>query len=607
MKVSYNWLQTHIEEKLPPIESLKEMIIFHAFEVEDIESVGDDTVMDIKVLPDRAGDCLSHYGVAREIAGLLNLTLKQVSYSLPTIELALPVEIKSDVCRRYIAIQMNDVTVGASPAWLVERLAAVGQRSINNIVDATNFVLLDSGQPTHVYDRAKIDGGIIVRSAKDGEKIITLSDEEKLLKPENVVIADYMGALAIAGIKGGKSAEIEGITVDEDGGVIGHQSSFPTRSIVLEIANFEPASVRKTARSLNLVTDAAKRFENDFSPATALAVAGQLAVLIKDIAGGEIVGVYDTYPHPVEVRTLSFTIGEITRLLGSTVTGPMISKVFDQYGYTNTVIGDTFTLTIPLWRRDIVGAHDVAEEVGRVIGYDTIPTAPLPFTPTTEVHPVFATIRAVKAYLTARGFSEVITYVFRKRGDIEVARGPKGKSALRTNLSEGLQESYELNRLNAPILGLQTIKLFEIGAVFPLSGETIHVATIDNGMIQELPLEQFITEHQIDTNAPIVAPLIGTQVFKSWSSYPFITRDIAVWIAVSTDQAVLQSILSAFATEYCVRTPVLIDTFTKEGRISVAYRLIFQAIDRTLTNDEVEKIFATLVQKIKANTSFEIR
>ncbi len=597
MKISYNWLQTHIQEKLPVVEELVQSIIFHAFEVEDIEKRGDDTVMEIKVLPDRAGDCLSHYGVAREIAGLLNLTLTQSSYELPTIELALPVELKSEVCRRYIAIQIDGVKVGPSPAWLKERLESVGQRSINNVVDATNFVLLDSGQPTHAFDRAKIDGGIIVRPAKDGEKIITLSEEEKILKPENIVIGDYLGAIAIAGVKGGKSAEV----------------STETTSIVLEVANFDPASTRKTARGLNLVTDAAKRFENNLAPEVASHAAGQLVALIKDIAGGEVVGVKDIYPTPEAPRTISFTTNDITSRLGSTITTAHISKVFDAYKYEYKQDADMFTLTIPYYRRDITGAHDIAEEIGRVTGYDTIETKPLPFAPSVEAHPAFTAISAVKAYLTAQGFSEVMTYTFRSKGDIEVARGPKGKSALRTNLSDGLKESYELNKQHAALLGLQTIKLFEIGTVFSLkkeSGETheeLRVAIADNGSIQEMSLEQFVAEHMIDIDAPIAQVVATAGTFTPWSSYPFVTRDIAVWLASPDDREVLEDILTVFASEHCVRPPTLLDTFAKDGRTSVAYRLVFQSMDKTLTNEEVEQTFATVVATIAAHPSFAIR
>jgi phenylalanyl-tRNA synthetase beta chain len=166
MKISYNWLQNHIEEKLPNPENLRETIIFHAFEVEDVEektglpAQAGDTIFDIKVLPDRAHDCLSHAGVAKEVSGLLGLTLKNPSLSeLPFTPINTKVEIQNELVRRYMAIEMKGVKVGPSPDWLKNALESVGARSINNIVDATNLVLLDDGQPVHAFDKDKIDGG----------------------------------------------------------------------------------------------------------------------------------------------------------------------------------------------------------------------------------------------------------------------------------------------------------------------------------------------------------------------------------------------------------------------------------------------------------------
>ncbi len=600
MKYSYTWLQSHIEESLPKPEVLKEKIIFGAFEVESAEQVGDlpaltkvreqagDTIFDIKVLPDRAGDCLSHYGMAREIAGLLGLTLKTTERTLPSIDLLLPVEVKSDLVRRYMAIRMDGVKVMPSPQWLKDALESVGQRSINNIVDATNFILLDTGQPTHAFDASKIDGGIVVRDAKENEKIITLSGEEKVLQPENVVIADYVGALGIAGVKGGKSAEVH------DG----------TTSVILEVANFDPASVRKTARSLALPTDAAKRFENNLSPEVVYQSAAQLITLIKDIAGGEVTGVKDIYPTKQEVRTLSFTTADIARLLGKASVDD-IARVFDQYKYVYKKDGDTFTLTIPYWRADIAGAYDIAEEVGRVLGYESIEAKPLP-----EVFPVshsdiYQAIRAVKAWLVHDGYREVMTYTFRPKGEVEVAYGAKGKTALRTNLSDGLKEAYDLNKLNAPLLGLTEVKLFEIGTVFTKDKEEIHVATADKNGIKEMTVEEYIREHKVVVDNTTLETTPSNELFKPWSVYPFVTRDIAVWIPEGSEEK-LKGIVDAFAEKHCVRPATLFDQFTKEGKVSVAYRLVFQSYEKTLTDDEVRAWMKILTDAIEAQ-GFTIR
>lgn len=602
MKISYNWLQRHIEEKLPSPESLKETIIFHAFEVESLDKLGtgpeEDWIMDIKVLPDRAHDCLGHAGMAREIAGLLGLTF--TAYPLPDLPLQadLPlvakVEIQSDICRRYIAIEVKDVTIGDSPAWLKDAIEAVGIRSINNVVDATNLILLDDGQPVHAFDADKIDGGIVVRMAHDGEQVITLSKEEKKLSPNDLVIADYLGPLAIAGVKGGQSAEI---TND-------------TKRIIIEVANFEPTAIRKTSRRLNLITDASKRFENEITPEVAYDAARHVVGIIQKVAGGEVVGLSDFYPSPVQPRTLSFSLTDITRLLGTAITLEDVDRWIAEYHIEATKEGDRYTITIPKSRLDITGSHDIAEEVGRMVGYDRIPSSPLPFIPVEQKDSEYRAVTAVKYWLAQNGFREVMNYTFTKKGDVHVAYGTKDKSALRSNLSDGLKESYEKNRLNAPLLGISAIRLFEIGTVFigkeDNQHEEMRVATADKGVFEELPLQEFIKKYNIDTARSVVPLTIPHKTFKPWSPYPFITRDIAVWVNPS-EQASLETIVTAFAQQYCVREPVLFDHFEKEGKTSVAYRLVFQSYEKTLTEAEVEGRFSELIEKIKSEKGFEIR
>jgi phenylalanyl-tRNA synthetase beta chain len=591
MKISYNWLQRHIQEKLPEVESLKQTIIFHAFEVESTEKFGDDTILDIKVLPDRAHDCLSHAGMAREIAGLLGLTF--ISYPLPDLPntaLSTKIEIQSDVCRRYIAVEMKDIKVGPSPDWLKGAIESVGLRSINNIVDATNLVLLDDGQPVHAYDADKIDGGVVVRMAHEGEQIITLSKEEKKLTLEDLLIADYLGPLAIAGVKGGTSAEIT------DG----------TKRIIIEVANFEPVAIRKTSKRLSLQTDASKRFENELSPQVAYDAMRHVVGIIQKVADGEVVGVADFYKNPEASRSLSFSLSDITRLLGPSITEKDIDTMLARYKYSFTKDGDIYTVVVPVNRYDINAPEDIAEEVGRMIGYDRIPAVELPKV-IAPLSPEYQTISAVKLWLAKNGFREVMTYTFTKKGDIYVAYGSKDKSALRSNLSDGLKESYEKNRLNSALLGLDTIRLFEIGTVFISDKEEVHVATVDKGTFEELPLATFIEKYKVDISVPIAISELPSAKFKTWSVYPFITRDIAVWVEGNENLSVLEEMITTFAKMYCVREPVLFDHFEKDGRTSVAYRLVFQSYEKTLTEAEVEKWFSELVEKIKNNKSFEIR
>jgi len=593
MKYSYNAIQNHIVEKLPSVTELEQKIIFHAFEVEEVQQLGDDTVMDIKVLPDRAGDCMSHYGMAREIAGLLKLTLKQSTKEVVVVDELYPVRIVTGLCNRYMAIKIDGVNVGASPEWLRVYLESIGQKSINNIVDATNFILNDLGQPTHVFDADKIVGGITVRMAIEAETVTTLSHEEKVLKETDIVIADDEGVLAIAGVKGGKKAEV----------------TPKTKNIILEIANFDAVAVRKTSRRLNLITDASKRFENTFSSVSVLEAAVQLAKLVTEIAGGTIVAVTDQYPTKQIERTIEFSVQDIARTLGDWVTEESISKVFDQYHYSYIWNNELCTLSVPYWRQDITGAHDICEEVGRVSGYENIPTKDLPFTPAREENEVDVKIQSIKKYLVSQGFSEVMNYTFRKKGDLYVSHAPKDKSALRTNLSDGIKESFDMNKLNAAILGVHEVKLFEIGTVFCVNEENIHVATATKVGSEEMTLDEFIAKYSVVTTGSHIHLPPAVQLFRQWSSYPFIVRDVAVWIpqGESITFGALDTVMKEFAQIHTVVPATMFDTFSKEGRTSYAYRFIFQANDRTLTDSEVAELIAPLLKNILEIPHTELR
>lgn len=595
MKYSYQWLQLHIEQPLPPAIELEQAIIFHAFEVEEMIAVGDDTVMEIKVLPDRAGDCLSHFGMAREIAGLLGLTLKTTVFPLPQTETHFPVAVESPLCDRYMAIAINNVTVKPAPDWLRAKLEAIGQKSINNIVDATNFTLFDTGQPTHVFDADKV-GGITVRLAHEGETVTTLSQESKVLKDTDLVIADNDTVLAIAGVKGGNCAEV----------------STETKNIILEIAHFDAIAVRKTSRRLGLITDASKRFENNLSVTAVAAAAAQLSALIIELAGGEVVALGEHYKGDAQPHTIIFSIHEIARVLGDEITGKKIAAVFDRYQYHYTFEDGLFTLNVPEFRVDLKGVHDVAEEIGRVIGYDTIAALPLPFVPEVHENSVDQSVTAIKEYLIKEGYCEVMTYSFRKKGDVSVAYGAQDKSALRSSLLEGLKESYEINRLNAPLLGRTEMKVFEVGTVFFAESEEVHVATVDKTGAREWRLADFVEEFSPMTHD---VRLISEQAsgavapFVAWSTYPFIVRDVSVWLPEGNNQAkeMLDGLIADFALAHAIAPGVLFDTFSKEGRTSYAYRFIFQSFTKTLTDNEVAPLITTLTEDIKKISGAEMR
>lgn len=256
MLVSYNWLkEEYFDGELDSPEILEELLTTRAFEVESLERVDDDTAIDVDVLPNRSHDCLCHEGIAREIAVLQGRKISPRSYDNVDVNKELDDKLKVSLdepirCPRYSGRIISGITIKESPEWLKKRLATLGQRSINNIVDITNYVMLSIGQPLHAFDQKKVEGSrIVIRLAKEGECITTLDNKEVALDEETLIIADAKDPLAIAGIKGGKKAEVEADTTD----------------IILEAANFKSVTTRKTSRRIYIATDSSKRYENEIS------------------------------------------------------------------------------------------------------------------------------------------------------------------------------------------------------------------------------------------------------------------------------------------------------------------------------------------------------
>ncbi|NOY35437.1 MAG: hypothetical protein GXP44_00725 [bacterium] len=362
MKISYNWLQSYFTKKpasrrqanasrggLPKPEKLAELLTMHSFEVESVEKKGRDYVLDIDILPNRAHDCLSHIGVAREVAAILKSKIsahldtespsggRSSRRSEATGRGATSIDIKikeSELCRRYIGRIIKGVKVKQSPKWMRERLEAIGQKSINNIVDATNYAMFELGQPLHAFDADKVDGGIIVRKAKKGERIMTLDGQEFELDESILVIADEKEPLAIAGIKGGKKAE-----VDEN-----------TKNIILEAANFEPVNIRKTSRKIGIRTESSLRFENEITPELAEKGMGRVVELLetdsdhlgalhlsalrcKAPKSGKC-GYFDFYPKKAGQYKLGVHPKDVSKLLGIDIPEKEIIGILERLGFS---------------------------------------------------------------------------------------------------------------------------------------------------------------------------------------------------------------------------------------------------------------------------------
>lgn len=601
MHISRNWLQTFFEQPLPDVAALSDALTFHAFEIDGVEKVGNDDVLDVKVTPNRGHDALSHRGIAKELSAILKLPLKNDPLSkMPVLEpvtktIAVSIQ-NTDLCRRYVAGYVRGVEVKESPEWLKASLEAIGQRSINNVVDATNYVMFTLGQPLHAFDAAKLqqkDGtyAVSVRTAQAGEKLLALDEKEYTLSDSMLVIADaHSGApIGVAGVKGGMPA---GITAD-------------TKDIILESANFDGMSVRKAAQALKLRTDASARFEQGISPE--LAGYGMQAVveLIQQIAGGEVAGFVDEYPNKQQPWQVSVTSAHVTEVLGDTFGEKEIVDSFDRLGFSYTKEGDSFVVTPPFERLDLQIAEDLIEEVGRIQGYDRVPpTALPPFPKEVEINKNFVAAEQVRESLVAQGFSEVFTSVFADQGERVVLNKVDGTHPyLRTSLAPGLRAAVAKNVPNITLLGLKgNIKIFEIGPVWKDGKEQIMVARAwESGpLIEEVALS--VPENIV--TLPIEFPLSQTQQYKAFSKFPYIVRDVAFWTSGASEQEVYE-LIKHEAGELCVKI-ALFDTFQKGDKTSYAFRLIFQSFEKTLTDEEVsgvmEKVYAALAAK-----GFEIR
>ncbi|MFZ3043980.1 MAG: phenylalanine--tRNA ligase subunit beta [Minisyncoccia bacterium] len=592
MKVSLKWLQTYFDEQLPSADAISDAYTFHAFEIE--ETQGD--MMDVKVLPNRAADCLSHRGLAKELSAILDVPLKMDPLREPLPDFpktdALSVEIEDPKrCLRYMGALVKGVKVKHSPHWLKEALEAVGQRSINNVVDATNFVMLNIGQPLHAFDAAKLgqkNGEYVigVRNAKEGEKMTVLSGEEYALTPSIQLITDAQAdtPIALAGIKGGKAAELTEDTTD----------------IIVESANFDGTTTRRGAQALRLFTDASLRFQNRPSPELAAYGMRDVLALIVDIAGGEIAGVVDVYPAQAVPAPVSVSHARIDGLLGSKFTVADIEEVFRRLGLDASFENDTFTVIPPFERTDLIIPEDLVEEVGRIIGYDKISATELPFD-AAQGKPDQARYRGierVKDFLVEQGFTEISTQTFAAKGDAVLANPlDKAKPALRTSLDENMKEALARAKYMAPVVlpPNQKPKLFEIGTIFPKDGERLEIKISEP--VPDMP--------EMKDNAEYEPARYELGAYKPFSIYPFITRDIALWVPSGTEAAAIEKIIREHATELLARLDKF-DQFEKDGRVSYAFRLVFESMERTLTDEEINGVMASVSGALQ-KAGYEVR
>lgn len=632
MKVSRAWLQKYFATELPSMEVIADALIFHAVEIEEIE--GD--MLDVKILPDRAAYMLSHRGVALEIAASLNLPLKadplkaEVGPYPTTDRLTVSVE-DAALCPRYMAALVEGVKVGPSPEWLKAALAAVGQRSINNVVDATNYVMLNIGQPLHAFDADKLiekDGrySVAVRGALEGETITTLTGDDYVLPEGTLVIVDQNAdaAIGIAGVKGGKRAEIDSTTTN----------------LVIEAANFDGTQVRKSAQALKLWTDASQRFQNKPSPALAAYGMRDVLALIQEIAGGTLIDVVDASAAAESPLPVTVALSKINSVLGTAYTATEVRHAFDRLGFSYTETEDTFTVLPPFERRDLVIAEDLIEEAGRILGYEQIVGAELPLQTTAPDQRRYRGIEHIKDFLIERGYSEVSTQSFAKEGEIELANplqqdAPWLRASLLANMDAALtRAAYAAPRMVGPD---KDVRLFEVGNVFTKAGEVLvlalgaralvgklvpdlvkdHVATLE----QELFAEPAKARYSLDASmveinlADINLEKLGEEyapqqvrlgAYRPFSTYPFALRDIAVWTPEGTEESEVSNIILSAAGDLLVRLDRF-DEFTKDGRTSYAFRLVFESMERTLADTDLDPVMERITQALNAREGYAVR
>lgn len=401
MNISYKWLKELIDFDLSAVD-LAEALTRVGLTVEGIEAKGDDSVLDIDQTSNRP-DCLSHLGVAREIGVIVDRPLRTRGLGVADVPYpaALAGEIVSvddkDLCSRFTARIIRNVKVGHSPQWLVQRLEAIGERSINNIADITNYAMHDTGQPMHAFDLDKLaENRLVVRCARDGESIITLDEVERKLDPSMLAICDAEKPVAVAGIMGGLDSSISATTVN----------------VLLEVAYFDRDSIRATSRKLNLATEASYRFERGVDIENLIVASARATELIRDLAGGEPAELIDIYTSPfnpkhIESRDIS---SAVARLTGLKVEKHECDRILSELGISSDETRESYAS--PSWRYDIAIEEDLVEEVARHTGYENIESLLPPAYGAGEFQPTEVSERLLRQRLVDLGYDEAITYSF---------------------------------------------------------------------------------------------------------------------------------------------------------------------------------------------------
>ena len=639
-----------------------------------------DVVFDLEVTPNRP-DCLSVLGVAREVAAITGATLREPDLSYvedgEPVEGVVSVQIEDpSLCPRYTASVVRGVRVGPSPLWIQDRLLRAGQRPINNVVDVTNYVMLEFGQPLHAFDFDTIaEATIVVRPARDQEPFVTLDEAQHDLRPPMLVIADGQRSVALAGIMGGLNTEMT------DG----------TTSVLLESANFDPGNTRRTSQALRLRSESSSRFEKGLQPELAEAALRRATQLILRLAGGTACrGIADAHPQPAARPPVRFTLARLHKVLGVEMDARRVEDILTSLGFGVTAVDDgAMQVAIPYWRSDITQEDDLVEEVARITGYDELPTTMLSTpVPHRSPQPEREARERVRDLMVECGMQETISYSLTSSATLERTQPSSGVPPLRVANPMSGELEYLRTTLRSGILSTlaanwqqarEGIRLFEMGRVYlpreadlpleremlvgvlagprspegwlgggermdffdakgvvelltgrlrlPCTFQSIEDATFLPGRcaavlagdaivgvigeVHPRTLQQFEIEDEgvalfeLDVDALTRAVSTEPVRYRPIARYPGALRDLAVVLNAGVPAAQVQAIIER---EALVSHATVFDVYegagVAAGKRSLAYRVLFQAPDRTLVGDEVgqamEGIVAALEQEVGA-------
>lgn len=678
MKYSYNWLQSYFSKKLPPAKKLADLITEKAFEVEEVKKFKKDWVLDINILADRFGDSHSHLGMAREISALTGLNLKKENLKIKESKKETKSEIKIEIkdkkaCPLYISKVIEGIKVGPSPKWLIERLEACGLQSINNIVDAANYVMLETGQPLHCFDLDKIaDKKIVVRFAKDNEQIETLDNQKVKLNKSVLLITDLQKPLAIAGIKGGASSG-----VDKN-----------TKNIAIESASFDSTLIRNTSLNISLSTDASTRFAKGVDPVFTEYSVYKLTSLIQELAGGLAT---KSTSHAGEVKTeqektIKFDHQRFEQFAGFKIPMAKITKILNSLQFRVLKKDkDTTLIGFPSWRSDIENEQNIYEEILRIVGYDNIPDQmPMGIITPPVKNESDTWQRKIRKVLTSLGYNEVYSYSFVSENDLNNFNlSTKESIQLENPISseyEYLRPTQIINLLKVTDNNLKNfneVKIFEIGKVFQkapfgpveesrLTGilatkdkksniflrakgsitnlfESLGVLGVEfiepketspwlaKGRVADIKIDENVigflaqinpqTSQKYCDGYPVVVFEIDTKgIIKSAqeekefippSKYPSIIRDLSVLVDIPTRISEILSEINLIENKILADVDLFDiyegESLEEENRKSLSFHFIFQANDRTLTSQEVDKVMERIRKKLEEKFAAEIR